>query len=86
MQNGLLLHPTAVWPLPVTVALLTAARPATKHRFPKGRYVRSQHIKSAPNGITSALNNLSAPSVASVVGPLPVTATFPTAVALPLVT
>ena len=33
----------------------------SKHGVPKGRYVRSQHTKSAPNGSTSALNNLSTP-------------------------
>ena len=53
---------TAAWPLPVrTVGLVTAARPPTVNMgFPlKGRYVRSQHTKSAPNGTTSALDNLS---------------------------
>jgi hypothetical protein len=53
-------RPTAAWPLQVTVGLITAARPPTVNiGFPKGGTSDSQHTKSAPNGSTSALNNLS---------------------------
>ena len=52
----------AVWLLPATAALLTAARPPTVNMgFPRGRYIRSQDTKGTPNGSTSALN-MSSPS------------------------